>query len=212
MLREMLLASALLALSAPGTDTPPVLGGRVTYVVDGDTIHVQLGGRIEKVRYIGVNAPESAAGNRATGGRQHHLSIFPHTPAAGDAARRINLDLVGSRSVRLELDRRRRDEHHRLLAYVWVGDTMINAEMVKRGYAQVMSVPPDFRHRALFVRLQAEARAAGRGLWQAAPPLTVPEWRRPRRSRPDPAQRGRVLKKRPRAGRGGPLRSAIPVG
>jgi len=36
-----------------------------------------------------------------------------------------------------------------------------------------MSVPPDFSHRALFVRLQAEARAAGRGLWQSSPPATV---------------------------------------
>jgi micrococcal nuclease len=174
MTRGMLLVSMLLALSAPGTDPLPILGGRVTYVVDGDTIHVQLGGRVEKVRYIGVDAPEIAAGSRATGGQRHRLSVFPHTPAAGDAARRINLDLVGSRSVRLELDRRRRDEHHRLLAYVWVGDTMINAEMVKRGYAQVMSIPPDFRHRALFAKLQDEARAAGRGLWPAAPAVTVP--------------------------------------
>jgi micrococcal nuclease len=184
MTRGMLLASVLLALSASGADTQHILGGRVTYVVDGDTIHVQLGGRVEKVRYIGVNAPEIAAESRSSGGQRHRLSVFPHTPAAGDAARRINLDLVGSRSVRLELDRRRRDEHHRLLAYVWVGDTMINAEMVKRGYAQVMSIPPDFRHRALFVRLQDEARAAGRGLWQAAPAVTVPRSAAPK---PPPA-------------------------
>ena len=76
--------------------------------------------------------------------------------------------------MRLEFDHRRRDEYRRLLAYVWVGGVMINAEMVRRGYAEVMSVPPDFRHRALFVRLQDEARAAGRGLWQAAPPVKLP--------------------------------------
>jgi micrococcal nuclease len=76
--------------------------------------------------------------------------------------------------VRLELDRRRRDPYHRLLAYVWAGETMLNAEIVRRGYAEVMSVPPDFRHRALFVKLQKDACLAGRGLWGAprrgAPP------------------------------------------
>ena len=112
--------------------------------VDGDTIHVQLGGRVEKVRYIGVNAPEIPhPHHRAHGGPRRTNGYFPHTTAAGEAARQINLELVGGKSVRLEFDHRRRDEYRRLLAYVWVGDVMINAELVRRGYAEVMSVPPE---------------------------------------------------------------------
>jgi micrococcal nuclease len=59
-----------------------------------------------------------------------------------------------------------RDRYGRLLAYVWVGDTMVNAEMVRRGYAQVMTVPPNVRHQSLFLTLQREARDADRGLWR----------------------------------------------
>ena len=148
-----------------------LLAGTVVYVVDGDTIHVQVGDRIEKVRYIGVNAPEvphPRAQTEAHGGHQRRgLRFLPDTAAAGEAARLINLELVAGRSVRLELDREQRDGYGRLLAYVWVGDVMINAEMVRRGYAEVMSIPPDFTHRALFLRLQDDARAARRGLWRS---------------------------------------------
>jgi micrococcal nuclease len=173
------LVTAVLLAAAPSASSPAVLTGRVAFVVDGDTIHVQLGTRLEKVRYIGVDAPEVPhAGHGATGERRGrrapaHGGYFPRTAAAGEAARRVNLDLVAGREVRLELDHQRRDDYRRLLAYVWVGDTMVNAEMVRRGYAQVLSVPPDFRHRALFLRLQDEARASGRGLWQASPPATL---------------------------------------
>ena len=75
------------------------------------------------------------------------------------------MELVAGREVRLELDRQQRDDYQRLLAYVWVGDTMINAEMVRRGYAEALSIPPDFRHRTLLLGLQRAAREAGRGLW-----------------------------------------------
>ena len=119
------------------------------------------------MRYIGVNAPEIPHPHvRGDRDERRALRFFPHTVAAGEAAKQVNLDLAAGKRVRLELDRRRRDHYGRLLAYVWAGDTMLNAEMVRRGYAEVMSVPPDFRHRRLFVRLQEEAREAGRGLWR----------------------------------------------
>jgi len=71
--------------------------------------------------------------------------------------------------VRLELDVQERDRYGRLLAYVWVGDTMVNAELVRRGYAQVMTIPPNVKYQQLLVKLQREAREAGRGLWSLAP-------------------------------------------
>ena len=67
--------------------------------------------------------------------------------------------------MRLELDVRQRDRFGRLLAYVYVGEMMVNAELVRLGYAQVMTVPPNVKHASLFLALQREAREAGRGLW-----------------------------------------------
>ena len=122
-------------------------------VVDGDTIDVQLADRVEKVRYIGVNTPEI------------HHPIKGEEPGGREAAE-VNRRLVAGRHVRLELDVRTRDRYGRLLAYVWLGDTMVNAELVRRGYAQVMTVPPNVRYQDLFLKLQREARDAGRGLWR----------------------------------------------
>jgi micrococcal nuclease len=122
--------------------------------VDGDTIHVRLGDRVEKVRYIGVNTPEL-----------HHPTRGEEP--GGREARDVNRGLVEGRRVRLDLDVQARDRHGRLLAYVWVGDVMVNAELVRLGFAQVMTVPPNVRHQALFVKLQRDARAARRGLWAA---------------------------------------------
>jgi micrococcal nuclease len=140
-------------LLAPAARGEPV-EGKVVRVVDGDTIHVKLGERVEKVRYIGVNTPEIHHPTRGEepGGRQ---------------AAEVNRRLVGGRRVRLELDVRARDRYGRLLAYVWVGDLMVNAELVRLGYAQVMTVPPNVKHQELFVKLQREARDAGRGLWSS---------------------------------------------
>ena len=132
---------------------PRPLEGVVVRVVDGDTIHVRFGEGIEKVRYIGVNAPEI------------HNPRLGEQPG-GREAWDVNRSLVAGRRVQLELDVRARDRYGRLLAYVWVGDTMVNAELVARGYAQVMTVPPNVRYQQLFLRLERDARQAGRGLWR----------------------------------------------
>jgi len=131
--------------------------GRVEWVVDGDTNHVRVGARLEKGREIGVNAPET-----------------PHPGArgwdeGGARAHAVNRRLVAGRTARLELDTALRDAFGRLLAYVSVQRSrkpvMANAEMVRRGYAQVMTIPPNVKHQALFLKLQREAREAARGLW-----------------------------------------------
>lgn len=138
----------------PGQDAAAARGleATVVSVVDGDTIRVRLSDRTEAVRYIGINTPEL---RHPTRGRD---------PGAQEAAE-ANAALVQGEHVRLELDVQERDRYGRLLAYVYVGETMINAELVRRGFAQVMTVPPNVRHQALFVRLQREAREHGRGLW-----------------------------------------------
>jgi micrococcal nuclease len=142
----------LLPLLGAGSAGAPI-EGTVVRVVDGDTIHVQLADRVEKVRYIGVDSPEV------------HHPVKGEEPG-GRAAASVNRGLVEGRRVRLELDVRTRDRWGRLLAYVWVGETMINAELIRLGYAHVTTVPPNVRYQQLFVKLHREAREAGRGLWR----------------------------------------------
>lgn len=146
----------LLAVGALPADAGKSLTGTVTRVVDGDTIHVELDGRVEKVRYIGMDTPEL------------HHPARGEEPGGREAAD-INRRLVLGKTVRLELDVRERDRYRRLLAYVWVGDVLVNAELVRLGYAHAMTMPPNVIYARRMVRLEREAREAGRGLWGAAP-------------------------------------------
>lgn len=131
--------------------------GTVVRTVDGDTVHVRLADRVEKVRYIGIDTPEV---HHPTRGEQ----------PGGREATEVNRRLVGDRPVRLEPDVQLRDRYGRLLAYVWVKradgtEVMVNAELVRLGYAHVMTVPPNVRHAELFRKLQVDAREHRRGLW-----------------------------------------------
>src|SRR3954454_20112091 len=146
-----------------GADGEVLAGGRtarVVRVVDGDTIRVRLdrSGGTERIRYIGIDTPESV--KRGT-------PVQCYAKAASHANQR----LVGGRRVRLEGDVEPRDRYGRLLAYVWVAgagtdpERSVNAALVHDGDAQTLTIPPNVRHAALFRRLAADARRAGRGLW-----------------------------------------------
>jgi micrococcal nuclease len=125
-------------------------------VVDGDTIHVSVGGRRERVRYIGVDTPESRR---------------PGTPVQcfARAAGAHNSRLVRGRRVQLRTDVQERDRYGRLLAYVYrrPDGLFVNAELVRRGFATVLTIPPNVAHAAELLRLERGARRAGRGLWSA---------------------------------------------
>lgn len=143
---------ASVATPSPGAQ-PERTSARVLSVVDGDTIRVAIGATSYPVRYIGMDAPE------ATGAPQ------PFAAEATDANRR----LVEGREVLLEKDVSETDVFGRLLRYVYVdvgGSTlMVNAELVRLGYARVATYPPDVAHQPELLALEREARAAGRGLW-----------------------------------------------
>ena len=128
--------------------------GRVERVVDGDTVIVRLAGRDERVRYIGMDTPES---------------VKPGTPVQcyAEAAARENRRLIDGQRVRLVQDAESHDRYGRLLAYVYreSDGLFVNAELVRRGYARVLTIPPNVAHERQFVRLARRARAAGRGLW-----------------------------------------------
>jgi micrococcal nuclease len=74
--------------------------------------------------------------------------------------------LIAGKKVRLEYDVSHFDRYQRTLAYVYLEDrTFVNAELVKNGFAMVMTIPPNVMFADEFVRLQHEARENGRGLW-----------------------------------------------
>lgn len=127
---------------------------RVSRVVDGDTIEVLTGGGEEDVRYIGVDTPET---------------VKPGTPVQcyGPEASAFNHRLMGGRGVELVFDRERRDVYGRLLAYVYVDETLVNAELVRRGLARTLEIEPNTAMADRLGRLEQEAAAAGRGLWGA---------------------------------------------
>jgi micrococcal nuclease len=137
-------------------DGPASAYAFVTRVVDGDTIEVRIGGRIEDVRYIGVDTPET---------------VKPDTPVQcfGPRASTFNHELVERRQIRLDFGVERRDVYGRLLAYVHLGDRFVNAMLVRKGLARSLTIPPNDRFAPLFRRLELRAARTGRGLWGACP-------------------------------------------
>jgi micrococcal nuclease len=129
----------------------------VVRTVDGDTIEARIDGQIEDVRYIGVDTPET---------------VKPGTPVQcfGHRASDFNRRLAEHEPVRLVFGVERRDVYGRLLAYVYIGHRLVNAELVRRGLARTLAIPPNTLHRALFRRLERRAARTGRGLWGACRP------------------------------------------
>lgn len=151
--------------TAPPSTTPTaaIVGVRaeVVRVVDGDTIRVSIDGETYTVRYIGIDTPET---------------VQPGGPVEwmGPEATAKNAELVEGRVVTLVKDVSETDSFGRLLRYVYVGDLLVNAELVRLGYAQAVTFPPDVAQQDLLRRLEAEAREAGRGLWGPTPTPGAP--------------------------------------
>lgn len=128
---------------------------QVTHVFDGDTIEVDLDGRTYRLRYIGVDTPER------------------EEPFYKDAAD-FNRDLVEDRTVILVRDVSDTDRYGRLLRYVYLEDgTFVNAELMRGGFARLVTFPPDVAQTDYLRGLQTEARDAGVGMW-SRPDLTGP--------------------------------------
>lgn len=121
----------------------------VTNVIDGDTFTIE-GGKV--VRMIGMDTPET---------------VHPSKPVQcyGKEASVKTTELIEGQKVRLEKDVSETDKYKRLLRYVWKGEILINELLVKEGYAQSSSYPPDIKYQDKFIAAQKDARDNQRGLW-----------------------------------------------
>lgn len=138
----------LLFIASPAA-APYQETARCCSVVDGDTIDLSNG---KRVRYIGVNSPPLKKADAIT-------------RELGKKAKAYNENLVLNKTVRLIFDVQPEDKYGRLLAYVYVGDIFVNAELVREGYASASRHPPNVRYAEFFEGLENEAKEGRQGLW-----------------------------------------------
>lgn len=132
---------------------------RVTTFHDGDTISINMNGKEETVRFIGVDTPETHDPRKA-------VQCF------GEIAAAYTKGLIGNNSVRLEADplNTNRDRYNRLLRYVYLPDgRLVNAEIIKEGYGfAYVSFP--FSKSDEFKQYQIDAQNNKKGLWSTCQP------------------------------------------
>lgn len=130
-----------------------IAGGKeyiVKKVISGDTIQLDNG---QTVKYIGIETPELSL---KEGGSEFFAK----------QASRHNQRLVFMKKVRLEFDKKKQDSNGRLLAYVFVKQLFVNAELIKLGYAKANIVPPNDKYKNMFLDYEAKAKMSEKGLWQ----------------------------------------------
>lgn len=128
---------------------------KVNHVVDGDTIEITMNDRKEKIRFIGINTPETVDPRKS-------VECF-----GKEASDRMK-ELADGQLVYLEYDDTQgmRDKYDRLLAYVYLEDgQMLNRKMVAEGYAHEYTYNLPYKYQKEFRELQNFARTQGRGLW-----------------------------------------------
>ncbi len=136
-----------------GGHTAAPIPATVTRVVDGDTVIARLeNGTVEKIRLLGADTPEVVDPRKP-------VQCFGH-----DASEFTMSQLTGKR-VLLELDAEQRDKYGRLLAYVILDGHRYNDELLERGYARFLVIPPNGSHARAMLREELAAKAAHRGLW-----------------------------------------------
>jgi micrococcal nuclease len=141
------LALGVKAVACAAPQRPPSSEERcvVSRVVDGDTFYCRDG---RKVRLAGVDSPE----------REQH-------PFGGEAREALLQLLPPGTAVVLQRDVALTDRYGRVLAYVWIGPTLVNESMVRNGWAVLYTVPPNIKYAERLEQAQKEARTGGKGLW-----------------------------------------------
>jgi len=135
----------------------------VTRVIDGDTLQIEDG---ERVRLIGIDTPEMHDSEKLQRDARRTKQDAATIQELGRRAYEFTKKLVEGKRVSIDFDVEARDKYKRLLGYVYLQDgTFVNAEIIKQGYASLMTYPPNVKHADLFKQLYREARENRRGLW-----------------------------------------------
>ena len=125
----------------------------VTRVIDGDTFECVINGKTQKVRLIGVDTPESVHPDKNKNAEE------------GKKASDYTKEKLQGKKVGLEYDVQKNDKYGRILAYVWNESKMYNLELLEKGYAKVMTIPPNIKYSELFLEKQKIAQETNQGFW-----------------------------------------------
>ncbi|MGI6727697.1 MAG: thermonuclease family protein [Anaerovoracaceae bacterium] len=151
----IILAISILYLGIDGLMESDLYGPyEVVRVVDGDTIILDIEGTDERVRLIGINTQES---------------VHPDSKRNvefGKIASDYTKSMLEGKEVEIELDVEERDRYGRLLAYVYLNGEMFNKILLREGYAQISTYPPNVKYVDEFADLQEEARDNEKGFWK----------------------------------------------
>ncbi len=165
-MRHVVAALALVAATAACTaSTDPIGDGlaTVTHVVDGDTIDVEIGGREERVRLIGIDTPETKKPNTPIECWGPEASAFTASLLPEGTEVRVERDIVG------------RDDYGRLLGYIHLvdggdagtTDTFVNLEIIEQGFARPLTIEPNSTFAREFADAAGRAERADLGMWGA---------------------------------------------
>lgn len=147
---------------------------KVIRIIDGDTFKGLSGLDTVTIRLIGVDCPESRKNTKAYNDAEKSENDVETIVAMGELAKEFTKKhLKENETVYLEFDVGENDKYGRILAYVWLNDTlMFNNFILREGYAQIMTIPPNVKYQEEFLTAYKSARENEKGLW--SPILVLP--------------------------------------
>ncbi len=140
----------------------------VTRIIDGDIIQALYGGLEKRIRLIGIDTPESRVNRKAMEEADMSENDIKKFIEMGKKAKTyVNGLIKRGDFVTIEFDTKKTDRYGRLLCYVYLSNgKMLNEEIVKAGYANVMTVPPNVKYEDRFLEAYQKAMEEKRGLWK----------------------------------------------
>ncbi len=139
----------------------------VARIIDGDTLKIRYLSKEESIRLIGIDTPESRVNKKTKKDAKRSGQDIKTIIEMGKRATEYVESLVKVGDlITIEFDVQERDRYGRLLGYVYLSNgKMLNEEIVKAGYANVMTIPPTVKYKDRFLRAFKQARERKRGLW-----------------------------------------------
>lgn len=140
----------------------------VVDVEDGDTLTIEYNGKKEPINLIGIDAPESVMNKKAEiDSRQAGESLLAITSKGIDAKRFVERIVRKGDIVAIAFDVQMRDKDGTLQGYIYLPDgRMLNEEIIRAGYAKVITIPPHVKNQERFLEAYKESRVYRRGLWK----------------------------------------------